>query len=85
LLPLLTGEGREHHGEMLRAAPDLMAAGRLQAPLDPRRFTLQRVLEAHELIEQRRANGKFRQLVWGILFARVSAAVMSTVRREEWT
>jgi NADPH:quinone reductase len=58
LLPLLTGEGREHHGEILRAATDLVEAGSLRAPLDPRTFTLQRAAQAHELIEQRRADGK---------------------------
>ena len=37
LLPLLTGEGREHHGEIMREAPKLAEAGKLpgigQAPL----------------------------------------------------
>jgi NADPH2:quinone reductase len=58
LLPLLTGEGRDHHGEILRAAADLVEGGSLKVRLDPRTFTLQRAAEAHELIEQRRADGK---------------------------
>jgi NADPH:quinone reductase len=58
LLPLLTGEGREHHGEILRAAARLVEAGRLRALLDPRKFTLQTAAQAHELIEQRKAQGK---------------------------
>ncbi len=40
LLPLLTGEGRAHHGEILRHATELVEAGRLVPRLDPRRFAL---------------------------------------------
>lgn len=58
LLPLLTGEGREHHGGILRAAGELVEATKLRAPLDRRMFTLQSAAEAHGLIEQRRADGK---------------------------
>ncbi len=58
LLPLLTGEGREHHGEIMRQATALADAGRLLPKLDPRTFTLEDVAEAHALIENRRAQGK---------------------------
>src|SRR5277367_3163605 len=40
LLPLLTGEGRAHHGEILREATRLTEAGKIVPQLDPRRFTL---------------------------------------------
>lgn len=50
LLPLLTGHGREHHGEILREAASLIEAGRLTPMLDPRRFTLQTAEVAHGLL-----------------------------------
>lgn len=43
LLPLLTGEGLEAHGEILRQATALVEAGQLAPRLDPRRFTLEQV------------------------------------------
>jgi len=58
LLPLLTGEGREHHGQILHAAAHLVETGKLRALLDSRTFTLQTVAEAHELTGQRKAQGK---------------------------
>ena len=36
LLPLLTGEGRAHHGEILREAARLVEAGKLSVRLEPR-------------------------------------------------
>lgn len=47
LLPLLTGTGREHHGEILRRATELAEAGLFTPIIDPRRFTLQTVEAAH--------------------------------------
>jgi len=58
LLPLLTGEGRAHHGEILREAAKLVEAGKLRPRLDPRRFDLANVDEAHAAIEDRSAAGK---------------------------
>lgn len=58
LLPLLTGEGRAHHGEILREATRLAEAGRIRTLLDPRPFGLDAVDEAYALIEQRQARGK---------------------------
>ena len=58
LTPLLTGEGREHHGAILREASRLATAGKLRPMLDARTFTVDNVLEAYELIEQRKARGK---------------------------
>lgn len=58
LLPLLTGEGRAHHGDILREAARLVDAGKLRPRLDPRRFGLSSVTEAHAAIEDRSAQGK---------------------------
>jgi len=58
LLPLLTGEGREHHGEILREVTRLAEAGKITPFVDARRFDLDSVAEAHGLIERREARGK---------------------------
>jgi NADPH2:quinone reductase len=58
LLPLLTGEGREHHGEILREVTQLADAGKITPFVDARRFDLDTVAEAHDLIERREAQGK---------------------------
>ena len=58
LLPLLTNEGRAHHGEILREATGLVEAGKLRPRLDPRRFGLSSAGAAHAAIEDRSAEGK---------------------------
>lgn len=58
LLPLLTGKGREHHGDILREASRLIEAGKLQPIVDPRRFTLQNAEAAHELLLSGAAQGR---------------------------
>lgn len=58
LLPLLTGEGGAHHGEILREAAKLVEAGKLRPRLDPRRFNLSNIDAAHAAIEDRSAKGK---------------------------
>ncbi|MFJ5216917.1 zinc-dependent alcohol dehydrogenase family protein [Streptomyces sp. NPDC088354] len=58
LLPLLTGRGREHHGEVLREAAALVAAGALRPRVDPRRFTLATAAEAHAAVEHGATAGK---------------------------
>ena len=58
LLPLLTNEGRAHHGEILREATGLVEAGKLRPRLDPRRFGLGSASAAHAAIEDRSAEGK---------------------------
>src|SRR5246127_4610067 len=50
LLPLLTGEGRAHHGEIMREATQLAEAGQLRPRLDPRRFDLANIADAHAAI-----------------------------------
>jgi NADPH:quinone reductase-like Zn-dependent oxidoreductase len=46
LLPLLTGEGREHHGEILREVSLLAIA----PVVDPRRFTFESIEDAHRAV-----------------------------------
>lgn len=58
LHPLLTGEGRAHHGEIMREATRLVEAGKVAASLDPRKFDLAGVAAAHEAIADRPAEGK---------------------------
>jgi NADPH:quinone reductase-like Zn-dependent oxidoreductase len=58
LLPLLTGEGRAHHGDILREAAQLADAGLLRPKLDDRRYTLETVADAHAAILDRTARGK---------------------------
>lgn len=58
LLPLLTGQGRDHHGDILREATRLSEAGKLAPKVDPRRFTLETVGEAYQAMEARDAEGK---------------------------
>jgi NADPH2:quinone reductase len=58
LLPMLTGEGRGHHGAILREATRLAEAGNLVPRVDARRFSLDSVAQAHDAVEQRGAAGK---------------------------
>jgi len=58
LLPLLTGNGRAHHGEIMREAAKLAEAGKLVPLVDERRFTLETAMDAHALVESGKALGK---------------------------
>jgi NADPH2:quinone reductase len=58
LLPLLTGEGRAHHSEILRQATRLAEANQLRPVVDPRHFSLDTALSAHEAVEQGTAVSK---------------------------
>jgi NADPH2:quinone reductase len=58
LLPILTGEGRTHHGEILREATKLCEAGKIVPKLDPRHFTLDTIEQAYDAIRTRTAVGK---------------------------
>ena len=58
LAPLLTGEGREHYGQILREATRLANNNALCPLLDSHNFTLDNALDAYGLIEQRQARGK---------------------------
>jgi NADPH:quinone reductase len=58
LLPLLTGQGRAHHGEILRQAAGLAEAGQLRAPLHDKGFSLADVAAAHEVLDAGSARGR---------------------------
>lgn len=57
-IPLITGEGRAHHGEILRQAAELADAGKLKPLIDPNRFTFAQANEAHALFESGKHVGK---------------------------
>jgi NADPH:quinone reductase len=57
LLPLLTGMGMAHHGEILHEVALLADAGKVRPILDSRRFTVAEIDAAHELVKLG-ANGK---------------------------
>lgn len=50
LLPLLTGKGREHHGQILADAARLIDAGKLKPIMDPHEFDLQTANAAYDLL-----------------------------------
>jgi NADPH:quinone reductase-like Zn-dependent oxidoreductase len=60
LLPLLSGKGRGHHGDIMRQAAALAAAGKLRVMLDPARYTLdaRSVAAAHAALAEGSARGK---------------------------
>ncbi|GAA3564350.1 zinc-dependent alcohol dehydrogenase family protein [Kribbella ginsengisoli] len=58
LHPLLTGEDRAHHGEILREAAALAERGMLRPRLHDGDFTLATIAEAHAVVEQGQAAGK---------------------------
>ncbi len=58
LLPMLTGVGRERHGEILSAAARLAEEGKLRPVLDAERFRLADVSAAHTRLEGGKAIGK---------------------------
>jgi NADPH2:quinone reductase len=51
LLPLLTGEGRAHHGEILTCAATLAEAGKLRPLLSEQSFSTADIAAAHALVE----------------------------------
>jgi NADPH2:quinone reductase len=58
LLPLLTGEGRRHHGDILLEATGLAETGKVMPLVDPRRFGLESIGEAYAAIKNGTAHGK---------------------------
>ncbi len=58
LLPLLTGRGRAHHGQILTQAAALVEAGQLTPRLDPGKYHLDSVMEAHKAVENGATKGK---------------------------
>jgi NADPH:quinone reductase len=58
LLPLLTGRGRAHHGEILAQAATLADAGLLTPIVDPTGYCLETIADAHRAVETGRSRGK---------------------------
>lgn len=58
LLPLTTGVGRAHHGDILRHAARLVEGGELRPQLDARHFTLESIGDAYAALTQRTARGR---------------------------
>ena len=58
LSPLLTGVGREHHGEIMRQATRLANRGQLVPLVDARRFTLETADKAHAAMADGSSAGK---------------------------
>lgn len=58
LLPLITGQQRQHHGDILHEAARLADAGKLKVRLDAGAFDLHTAMEAHQLLEMGQARGK---------------------------
>jgi NADPH:quinone reductase-like Zn-dependent oxidoreductase len=51
LLPLTTGENREHHGKILAHAASLVEAGKLKPFLSDRRFSVADIGAACDFVE----------------------------------
>jgi len=58
MLPLLTGAGRERHGQFLQDLSRWVDAGRVRPIIDPHRFTLASAPDAHRLLESGTGYGK---------------------------
>jgi NADPH:quinone reductase-like Zn-dependent oxidoreductase len=58
LIPLLSGNGRVHHGGILREATTIIEAGKLMPLMDPRHFTMVTVEDAYAALESRTGKGK---------------------------
>lgn len=58
LYPMLSGEGRKHHGEILEKVTQFIEEGKLRPIVDPRKFTLDNTLEAHIAVSDGSADTK---------------------------
>lgn len=58
LVPMIYDVGRERHGRILRELAAHVDAGRVKPLIDPRRFTLDQVPDAHRHLESGQAVGK---------------------------
>jgi len=65
LLPLVTGKGRERHGEILERVAELVDADELAVLLDERRFGYRDIASAHRYWAEGRAMGKIGITVHG--------------------
>ncbi|WP_202866489.1 zinc-binding dehydrogenase [Flavobacterium cupreum] len=51
LAPLLSGEGREHHGEIMKNATQLANSGQLKPEVNPKDFSFENIEEAYNGLE----------------------------------
>ncbi|MCC9066068.1 zinc-dependent alcohol dehydrogenase family protein [Flavobacterium piscisymbiosum] len=51
-------EGRKHHGDILKQTTKLIEEGKLKPLIDPRKFTLDNAIEAHNAVSDGSAIGK---------------------------
>ncbi len=58
LLPLLKNQGREAHGKILSEIAKIIDEGKLKPLIDPHKFTLETIKDAHLLLESGKAQGK---------------------------
>jgi NADPH2:quinone reductase len=58
LLPLLTGEGRTHHGDLLREAARLAQQGKVRVKLDEQHFDFTSIETAYQRVAQGSVGGK---------------------------
>jgi NADPH:quinone reductase len=58
LYPLISGRYRKHHGDILRAAAQLVSDGKLMPVMDKTPYTLETVSAAYDAITAGRAKGK---------------------------
>jgi NADPH:quinone reductase-like Zn-dependent oxidoreductase len=58
LYPLISGQGRAHHGEILKAATALIDEGKITPLVHGRTFTLEQIADAYRSMEQGKTNGK---------------------------
>ena len=57
-IPLMTGQGREFHGQLLTEAATLADQGKLKPLIDSNRFTFEQANEAHAYFESKKHIGK---------------------------
>jgi NADPH:quinone reductase len=58
LLPILTGQGRRHHGDILRMVAGLVDAGQVTPILDQEPYQLTAVADAHQAVANRANRGR---------------------------
>lgn len=58
MLPLLSGQGRAHHGDIMREATKLVEAGKIKVTLDANFYTLDAFSAAHMAMVEGSAKGK---------------------------
>lgn len=51
LLPMLSGQQRAHHGEVLKIATQLVEAGKVRPIVDERHFGLNQAIDAHNAVQ----------------------------------